>query len=126
MGCKRACFSLSGRPRPWAGAERLPESPRLPPSSARPPGRSRAHGLLEVDGLPAREAAVDAALGRNRHRFQLPWGRALRATLRTPGSAMGTSASGITALSTWSRIASQVGATMVVGSLLLVSDRRGP
>lgn len=67
---------------------------------------------------------MDAALGGNSHRFQLPWGRALRAPLRAPGSAMGTSASSITA--SRSRIAGQVGATMVAGSLLLVSHRREP
>lgn len=63
---------------------------------------------------------MDAALGRNSHRFQLPWGRAPGAPLRAPGSAMGTSASSITALASCSRIAGQVGATMVAGSLLLL------
>lgn len=63
---------------------------------------------------------MDAALGRNSHRFQLPWGRAPRVPLRAPGSAMGTSASNITALASCSRIAGQVGATMVAGSLLLL------
>lgn len=69
---------------------------------------------------------MDAALGRNSHRFQLPWGRALRAPLRALGSAMGTSASSITALPSRSCIAGQVGATMVAGSLLLVSHLGEP
>lgn len=69
---------------------------------------------------------MDAALGRNSHRFQQPWGRALRAPLRAPGSAMGTSASSITTLASCSRVAGQVGATMVAGCLLLVSARKGP
>lgn len=63
---------------------------------------------------------MDAALGRNSHRFQLPWGRALRAPRRAPASAMGTSASSTTALASGSRIAGQVGATMVAGTLLLL------
>lgn len=63
---------------------------------------------------------MDAALGRNSHRFQLPWGRAPRAPLRAPGSAMGTPASSITALASCSLTAGQVGATMVAGSLLLL------
>lgn len=123
--------SAPASPRPGASApgqvlSAFSEPPLLPPSSAWPPCCCSAHGLLEVDGLTAREAAVDAALGRNSHRFQLPWGRAPRAPLRAPGSAMGTSASSITALASCSRISGQVGATMVAGSLLLVSDRRGP
>lgn len=63
---------------------------------------------------------MDAALGRNSHRFQQPWGRALRAPLRAPGSAMGTSASSITTLASCSRVAGQVGATMFAGCLLLL------
>lgn len=117
--------SAPASPRPGASApgqvlSAFSEPPLLPPSSAWPPCCCSAHGLLEVDGLTAREAAVDAALGRNSHRFQLPWGRAPRAPLRAPGSAMGTSASSITALASCSRIAGQVGATMVAGSLLLL------
>lgn len=63
---------------------------------------------------------MDAALGRSSRRFQLPWGRAPRAPLRVPSSAMGTSASSSTALASCSRIARRARATMIAGSLLLL------
>jgi hypothetical protein len=66
---------------------------------------------------------VDAAMGRSSRRCQLPWGRAPRALLRVPGSATGTSTSSSSALASCSRIAGRVAATMIAGSLLLVSAR---
>lgn len=60
---------------------------------------------------------MDAALGRSSRRFQLLESHALPAPLRSPGSTMGTSASGSTALASCSRSA---GATMIAVSLLLL------
>lgn len=90
--------------------------------TARLPGCRSAYGVLEVDGLPAGETAVDAALGRSSRRFQLPESHALPAPLRAPGSAMGISASRSTVPGSCSRIA---GATMIASFLLLVSAREG-
>lgn len=92
----------------------------LPRPAARLHGCRSAYGVLEVDGLPAGEAAVDAALGRSSRRLQLPGSHALPAPLRASGSAMGTSASGSTALDSCGRVAR---AAMSAGFLLLVSAR---
>lgn len=119
---RAAAAAASPRPGRRAAGQVLsaPEPLSPPPSSAQLPGCRSAHGVLEVDGLPTGEAAVDAALGRSSRRFQLPGGHTPRARLRVRGSAMGTSASSSTVLASCSRIA---GATMIAGSLLLVSAR---